>query len=69
MVTNSAQDFADRYYKYCGGRQHFGYLTKMAKIYGVDKCEQVLSSIKHDGIGEKIGRENIIKYFNKAIHG
>lgn len=63
-VHNQYQDFADRHYEWFGGRQHFGYLVRMANKYGVSRCDELISMIKHE---VKINSEDRIKYFNTCL--
>lgn len=67
MVNNKHQDFADRYYAWFGGRVHFGFLAMAAKKYGIGRCEEIISSMKHDGV--VIAAEDRIKYFTSSLSG
>lgn len=72
-VFSFESDFADRHYKWFGGRKHFGYLIKMAKMYGVQRCEEIISSMKNDTDKEgmtadyKLPTSAKVKYFHKII--
>ena len=62
------QDFADRHYKWFGGRQHFAYLVKMAKKYGVMRCDQIIAEMKQElGWENDKPRIDRIKYFNAVL--
>ena len=73
-VFSIESDFADRYYKWFGGRQHFGYLIKMAKMYGVQRCEEIISRMKNDYTADgrtaedKLPISERVKWFNKIIN-
>ncbi len=67
MISSPEQDFADRYYSWFGGRQHFAYLTVQAKKYGVGVCEEVIGEMKQDfGFNDKT-KDARIKYFHKVL--
>ncbi|MBI3685237.1 hypothetical protein HY250_02425 [Candidatus Azambacteria bacterium] len=63
-VHNEFQDFADRHYQWLGGRKHFGYLVKMAKKFGVSRCDEIISMMKHE---KELKKESRIKYFNACF--
>ena len=67
-VNNQEQDFADRHYKYFGGRQHFSFLTKMAQKHGVSKLDIIISEMKHEGGALKIPIEARIRWFTKVLN-
>ncbi len=65
-VHNQFQDFADRHYEWFGGREHFGYLVRMARKFGIARCDEFISMMKHE---TKIANENRVKYFHACLHG
>lgn len=66
-VNNQEQDFADRYYKWFGGRKNFGYLTKCAKQFGVGRCESVIGEMKQDFGWDYKPQDARIKYFHTVL--
>ena len=63
-VNTIEQDFADRHIKYFG-KQHFGFLTKVAKKYGVGRCDSLVSEMKHE---KDLPVEVRIRWFTKVIN-
>ena len=68
MVHNFEQDFADRHYKWFGGRKNFGYLVKMAKEYGVSRCEQIIGEMKREFGFDGKPVDSRIKWFHKVCN-
>ena len=65
-VHDIFQDFADRHIKYFG-KQHFGFLTKVAKKYGGGRCDSLVSEMQHEGKSQKLPIEARVKWFTKVL--
>jgi len=66
MIHNQFQDFADRHYEYFGGRQHFSFLIKAAQKFSINRCDEIISTMKQ--FKKDLKTPDRIKYFTSVLY-